>query len=111
MIFYLTQSYYQNVEICYLFKEGKLTAKRRSCMMEDTELIGLEYLWKVIAKGSDEVAKKAIELMKETFTNLGPKLQAQQTIIHEDFNGHCLNILKSAHDTLSVMKVSLVQSY
>ncbi len=31
-------------------EEGKLLAKRRACMMEDTELIGLDYCWKVITK-------------------------------------------------------------
>jgi ubiquitin carboxyl-terminal hydrolase 9/24 len=31
-------------------KEGRLVAKRRSCLMENIELIGLDYLWKVITK-------------------------------------------------------------
>ena len=85
-------------------KEGKLITKRRSCMMEDMELIGLDYCWKVIHKSSEEVAAKAIELLKETFTNLGPKLQVQQSMIHEDFTAHCMDILKSTFDTITIVQ-------
>lgn len=31
-------------------REGKLVAKRRAYMMDDLELIGLDYLWRVSAK-------------------------------------------------------------
>ena len=34
---------------------------------------------------SEEVSEKATLLIKEMFTNLGPKLQATAMLIHEDF--------------------------
>lgn len=46
--------------------------------MNDLELIGLDYLWRVVLCAPDDIAAKAIELLKETYTNLGPRLQANQ---------------------------------
>lgn len=60
-------------------KEGKLIAKRRGgYMMDDLELIGLEYLWRVVLYSPDDVAEKAILLLKDIYTNLGPRLQSNQ---------------------------------
>ena len=59
-------------------KEGKLIPKRRATLMDDLELIGLDYCWKVVLCSNSEVSNKAIDLLKETFTNLGPRLVAQQ---------------------------------
>lgn len=84
-------------------KEGKLVAKRRSYFSDDLDLIGLDYLWKVVLNGSDQVSLRAIELLKETFTNLGPKLQANQVDIHEDIIASCFDRLRAAFDTVSVI--------
>jgi hypothetical protein len=60
-------------------KEGKLRAKRRGgYMMDDLELIGLDYLWRVVLWSPDDVAEKAITLLKDVYTNLGPRLQSNQ---------------------------------
>lgn len=32
-------------------------------------------------QGSDDIASRAIDLLKEIYTNLGPKLQANQVIV------------------------------
>ncbi|XP_071949723.1 ubiquitin carboxyl-terminal hydrolase 9X-like isoform X2 [Antedon mediterranea] len=85
-------------------KEGKLTPKRRAYLIEDLELIGQQYLWRVVLFGSDEVANKAIELLKETYTNLGPKLQSSQVDIHEDFIQSCMDRLRAMYDTVQVLK-------
>ena len=37
-----------------------------------------DYIWRLVLCSSDDIATKAIELLKETFTNLGPRLQASQ---------------------------------
>ena len=37
---------------------------------------------------------KAIDLLKETFTNLGPRLLSQQVEINEDFIGSCRDYIK-----------------
>ena len=54
-------------------KENKLIAKRRAYLMDDLELIGIDYIWRLILNSSEDIANKAIELLKETFTNLGPR--------------------------------------
>uniref|UniRef100_A0A8C9SFP8 ubiquitinyl hydrolase 1 n=1 Tax=Scleropages formosus TaxID=113540 RepID=A0A8C9SFP8_SCLFO len=84
-------------------REGKLVAKRRAYMMDDLELIGLDYLWRVVIQGSDEIANRAIDLLKEIYTNLGPKLQVNQVEIHEDFIQSCFDRLKASYDTLCVL--------
>uniref|UniRef100_A0A8C5CNL1 ubiquitinyl hydrolase 1 n=1 Tax=Gadus morhua TaxID=8049 RepID=A0A8C5CNL1_GADMO len=84
-------------------REGKLVAKRRAYMMDDLELIGLDYLWRVVIQGSDDIASRAIDLMKEIYTNLGPKLQVNQVEIHEDFIQSCFDRLKASYDTLCVL--------
>ncbi|KAF4080000.1 hypothetical protein AMELA_G00165480 [Ameiurus melas] len=84
-------------------REGKLVAKRRAYMMDDLELIGLDYLWRVVIQGSDDISNRAIDLLKEIYTNLGPKLQVNQVEIHEDFIQSCFDRLKASYDTLCVL--------
>ena len=66
--------------------------------------MGLDYCWKVVLCSNQEVSNKAIDLLKETFTNLGPRLVAQQVEIHEDFIGSCIDRLKASFDTVSVLQ-------
>ncbi|CAL1289008.1 unnamed protein product [Larinioides sclopetarius] len=85
-------------------KEGKLIAKRRAFLMNDLELLGLDYLWRVVLCGNEDVANRAIELLKETYTNLGPRLQTSQMEIHEDFVQSCMDRLRAAFDTITVLE-------
>ena len=62
--------------------------------------MGLDYCWKVVLCSNQEVSNKAIDLLKETFTNLGPR----QVEIHEDFIGSCIDRLKASFDTVSVLQ-------
>ena len=39
--------------------------------------------------GNDDIAQKAIDLLKETFTNLGPRLQSNLVALHDDFISNC----------------------
>ncbi|XP_070258877.1 ubiquitin carboxyl-terminal hydrolase 9X isoform X2 [Myotis yumanensis] len=84
-------------------REGKLVVKRRAYMMEDLELIGLDYLWRVVIQSNDDIANRAIALLKEIYTNLGPRLQVNQVVIHEDFIQSCFDRLKASYDTLCVL--------
>ncbi|XP_059944215.1 probable ubiquitin carboxyl-terminal hydrolase FAF-X isoform X5 [Mesoplodon densirostris] len=84
-------------------REGKLVAKRRAYMMDDLELIGLDYLWRVVIQSNDDIASRAIDLLKEIYTNLGPRLQVNQVVIHEDFIQSCFDRLKASYDTLCVL--------
>lgn len=85
-------------------KESKLVPKRRVFLMNDLELLGLDYLWRVVLCSNEDVANRAIELLKETYTNLGPRLQANQIAIHEDFVQSCMDRLKAAFDTISILE-------
>jgi len=86
-------------------KESKLSVKRRGgYTMDDLELIGLEYLWRVVLYSPDEVAEKAIALLKDIYTNLGPGLQQSQVAIHEDFLQLCMDRLKASYDTISIIE-------
>ncbi|XP_052783474.1 probable ubiquitin carboxyl-terminal hydrolase FAF-X isoform X2 [Mya arenaria] len=86
-------------------KENKLIQKRRGgYMMEDLELVGYDYLWREVMHGPEDVAEKAITLLKDTFTNLGPRLQQSQVEIHEDFMQTTMDRLKALYDTISVLE-------
>ena len=43
---------------------------------------------------------RAIHLLKETYTSLGPRLANNQVEIHEDLIGSCSDRLRAAYDTL-----------
>ncbi|KAF9415212.1 hypothetical protein HW555_007088 [Spodoptera exigua] len=68
-------------------KEGKLKVKRRSFLLNDADLIGLDYLWRVITECEDEISARGIELLREVSTCVGPQLGAAQH--HEAFLTHC----------------------
>ena len=85
-------------------KEGKLIPKRRATLINDLELVGLDYCWKVVLCSNQEVSNKALDLLKEIFTNLGPRLVAQPFEMHEDFIGSCIYRLKASFDTVSVLQ-------
>lgn len=39
------------------------------------------FLPQVVIQGSDDIASRAIDLLKEIYTNLGPKLQVNQVLL------------------------------
>ncbi|XP_044752373.1 probable ubiquitin carboxyl-terminal hydrolase FAF-X [Coccinella septempunctata] len=87
-------------------KEGKLKVKRRSHLTEDLDLIGLDYLWKIVTICGEDIAFKAIEILKEVSTNLGPKLMRAQMQFHENFITECYDRLRAHYDTVTVLQES-----
>ncbi|XP_075236606.1 ubiquitin carboxyl-terminal hydrolase-like faf isoform X2 [Lycorma delicatula] len=87
-------------------KEGKLKPKRRTFLMDDVDLIGIDYIWRVVTNSGDEIASRAIELLKEVNTNLGPRLQASCVEFHENYISECLDRLRAHYDTISVLNVT-----
>lgn len=85
-------------------KEGKLKQKRRLLLTEDSDLIGLDYLWKVVTLCSDDIAARAIELLREVSTNLGPRLLVSQLDYHETFITECYDRLRAHYDTIIVLQ-------
>jgi ubiquitin carboxyl-terminal hydrolase 9/24 len=59
-------------------KEGKFVSKRRMLVMDDLDLIGIDYLWEIALKGSERIVGRAVNLLKQSYTNLGPRLRANQ---------------------------------
>ena len=84
-------------------KEGKLKLKRRTFLMDDVDLIGTEYLWRVVTNSPEEIASRGIELLKEVNTNLGPRLQSSILAFHETYIAECMHRLKAHYDTVSVL--------
>lgn len=84
-------------------KEEKLKAKSRSYILDDEDLIGKDYLWRVITTGKEMISHKAIQLLKEVSTALGPRLQANIAMFHENFIMECCDRLRAYHDTIQVL--------
>ncbi|XP_012528213.1 probable ubiquitin carboxyl-terminal hydrolase FAF-X isoform X2 [Monomorium pharaonis] len=84
-------------------KEGKLKLKRRTYLMDDVDLIGTDYLWRVVTNSPEEIANRGIELLKEVNTNLGPRLQSSVLAFHETYIAECMDRLKAHYDTVTVL--------
>lgn len=65
---------------------------------------GLDYLWKVLTVCSDDIASRAIELLKEVSTNLGPRLMVAQCVFHENYITECYNRLRAHYDTITILQ-------
>lgn len=82
-------------------QSNKFQQKRRSIrLMNDDELLGIEYLWKLITNGSDDVSDRAIQLIKEVYTNLSPQLKHEAKRIHQTFLHECFQRLKQIYDSI-----------
>ncbi|CAF3941595.1 unnamed protein product, partial [Rotaria sp. Silwood2] len=83
---------------------NKLQQKRRSIrLMNDEDLVGIEYLWKLILNASDEVADRGIQLMREIYTNISPQLKTDVKRIHESFISDCFERLRPVYDSVKLM--------
>ncbi|XP_077513422.1 ubiquitin carboxyl-terminal hydrolase-like faf isoform X2 [Amblyomma americanum] len=85
-------------------RQGRLLLRRRTHLLEDPELLGADYLWRVVLHAQDGVADRAIDLLRETYTHLGPRLQGSRTDIHEDLVQSCMDRLKAAYDTVCALQ-------
>lgn len=85
-------------------KEGKLKMKKRTFLMDDVDLIGNEYIWRVVTSSGDDMAARAIQLLKEVTTNLGPRLQSSCVQFHQSYISECLDRLRAHYDTVVVLK-------
>lgn len=81
------------------YNDNKLRQWRRTLMTDRLDLMGLDYLWDVILTGQQGIANKAIELMKEIYTNLTPQLKEHN--VPQEF-------LKSCFDRMQRIWASLV---
>ncbi|CAF4718482.1 unnamed protein product, partial [Rotaria magnacalcarata] len=78
---------------------NKFLPKRRSMrLINDEDLVGIEYLWKLILNGSDIVANRGIQLIKEVYTNISPSLKNDIKRIHQTFLSECFKRLRVVYD-------------
>ncbi|XP_075145926.1 ubiquitin carboxyl-terminal hydrolase-like faf isoform X2 [Haematobia irritans] len=88
-------------------KEDKLKAIHRGYILDNEDLIGKDYLWRVITTGGEEIANKAIDLLKEVSTALGPRLQENICDFHEMFIGECCERLRTHYTNIMIIGKSL----
>ncbi|XP_017847600.1 probable ubiquitin carboxyl-terminal hydrolase FAF isoform X2 [Drosophila busckii] len=90
-------------------KEEKLKAIHRGYILDNEDLIGKDYLWRVITTGGEEIANKAIDLLKEVSTALGPRLQENITEFHEMFIGECCSRLRTHYSNILVLGKTMLE--
>lgn len=84
-------------------KEDKLKAIHRGYILDNEDLIGKDYLWRVITTGGEDIASKAIDLLKEVSTALGPRLQENISDFHEMFIGECCERLRTHYSNILIL--------
>lgn len=57
----------------------------------------------MVTNSPEEIANRAIELLKEVNTNLGPRFQSSVLEFHVTYIGECMDRLKAHYDTVSVL--------
>lgn len=72
-------------------------------MLEDEDLIGRDYLWRIIMTSGEEIAFKAIELLIEVSTAIGPHLQENISMFHENFINDCCDKINLSFDRISML--------
>jgi len=82
-------------------KEGKLKLRRKGFQLEEADLIGLDYLWRVICECTEDIALCGVELMREVCASPGARLAAAD--YHEAFAMDCCVRLKDAHQQLATV--------
>ncbi|XP_017872976.1 PREDICTED: probable ubiquitin carboxyl-terminal hydrolase FAF isoform X2 [Drosophila arizonae] len=90
-------------------KEDKLKAIHRGYILDNEDLIGKDYLWRVITTGGEEIANKAIDLLKEVSTALGPRLQEHITQFHEMFIGECCSRLRTHYSNILILGKTMLE--
>ncbi len=79
----------------------KFQQKRRSIrLISDEDLVGIEYLWKLILSDSDEVADRGVQLIREIYTNISPQLKSDIKRIHQTFIQECFQRFKLVYDQI-----------
>jgi len=76
--------------------ERKIVPWRRGFLTESVDLIGLNHLWHVVLTADHPIAYKAIELLKDIFTNVSSKLQQEHVSV---WCGVCMCVLPLTNHT------------
>ena len=82
-------------------EEKKMILKLGYCATEDLQLVGLEYVWRVMTTSPTITANKAAVLLAEIHANLGPTLLPSRDSIQENFFDSCFKQLKCFFDAIN----------
>ena len=93
------ERFFKNVNLT----NNRLKQNRNYLMTESLDLIGLDYLWKIVTFANEDIVEKAILLLKDIYIHLGPALKAEQTAIHADLIANCMERLRVSHDNLTIL--------
>ena len=93
------ERFFKNVNLKY----NLLIQKRHFFLTKSLDLIGLDYLWKIVTFANEDIVEKAILLLKDIYIHLGPQLKAEQSAIHADLISSCMDRLRVSHDNLTVL--------
>lgn len=93
------ERFFKNVNLKY----NRLIQKRHFFLTESLDLIGLDYLWKIVTFANEDIVEKAILLLKDIYIHLGPQLKLEQSAIHADLISSCMDKLRVSHDNLTIL--------
>lgn len=60
--------------------ERRLSTSEHGLVTEDTDLVGLDYLWRTVLLAPYSISFKAIECLKNIYTNLSKELQQDKVL-------------------------------
>ncbi|EDV22025.1 uncharacterized protein TRIADDRAFT_59589 [Trichoplax adhaerens] len=78
----------------------KINNETKPIYKHDQELIGVDYIWRVVLCSEEDVANKAIELLKETYITLNPDVQNSQVLADSEFIETCMKRLQVSCNNL-----------
>ena len=88
------------------YNEDKQSMRRRGWYQTNSlELVGLEYLWKLIMIADETIAQQGIELLKEIFTNFHTDHSQGDSSPHLQLILSCMNQLQEGFDKLQEVKL------
>lgn len=71
---------------------------RNSLRLSTSErLIGIEFLWQLVVEGSDIIASRAINLIKETYTSISGSRRSETRSMHLAFIKDCFSRLNAVY--------------
>ncbi|XP_055334947.1 probable ubiquitin carboxyl-terminal hydrolase FAF-X [Paramacrobiotus metropolitanus] len=86
-------------------KEGKLELKRKShYFLLQPDILGMEYLWKIILHCRDEIANFGIDLLRDLYAFPSQKLALNVVSLHSELISECIERLRTIYDNLNELK-------
>ncbi|VDK40563.1 unnamed protein product [Taenia asiatica] len=74
----------------------KLDPGQEAALQSQSDFMGLDYLWRIVLASNDRVARIAIEMLRELYTNDGDRLSDPRKL-RLDFLKKCYDLLSSSY--------------